>query len=168
MDGVRVSTNKVYYSKNGGANSRSFHIHNSHGLKLDAWTQKLKRLTRKLREGFDTVELDHTHFPQSSMIRLRFGDSKWVDVQQKFFGICAPDWEEVKELQVPKEEVKVVEKPKVEKDPKDGIKKMIDSLQVGMNVTILGVGFASDEEDLERMKNHLRELFGIKKDVVLS
>lgn len=171
MNGATVSANKVYYTPYlyYGKNSRSFCIRNTFGLGLDSWMEKLKVLKSKLEEGFDEVTLDCTHYPQSSTIRLKFEASqKWADVEQKFFGICAPYWKEVKELQVPKEEVKVVEEPKVEKDPKDEIEKMIDNLQVGMNVTILGVGFASDEEDLERMKNHLRELFGIKKDVVLS
>lgn len=163
MDGAAVSANKTYYTMYPARNmnSRSFCIHNTFGLDGDSWTKKINALVKKLEKGFDSVTVDYSHYPQSSTIRLKFKVSQlWTDVAQKFFDTCVPDWEEPNDPQVP-EEVKKVEEPKVKNDPKGEIKKIIDGLQVGMNVTLLGIGYASDEKDLEEMKSCLRKMFGM-------
>lgn len=133
-----VECSKVYYSKvSSGLNSRT----------ITAYYPKCTCIG-------DLVK-DLLQYSIGTIKDIRIVEKNDTIITLKIYFTCS--WKDLEEVIVESYNNKDFEEIEENTEEIEEKKNWIDKLKVGTNVTFFGIFYASDEEDLEKMKEKLRE-----------
>lgn len=144
IEGIQVEAKKPRYTKKG--NSRKYIVTGMPAT--SAGSEILESLLDICQSHGGTVE-----YSESGDLALRFRFQSWPVLESEILKDIDLGEEEVGEETSRQEEKKSVHEQLFE-----FLEKEIDGLGIGMNVTSLGIAFASNEEDLKNLKATMKAI----------
>lgn len=163
VTGCTVDMGKTYYSKVGRSNSRTIKIFDLRNKEV------LPEIQQVLTFGELGVETQVLTEDNVTYIKVIFpGHVSWEDIATNIvdnavaWEMLDPSAEEpVEDTTASVPDPELPEASYEAAEPQDKVEVVISTLHVGMNITPIGMAYASDEADLENLKTFLRGMLAV-------
>lgn len=166
LTGGTVEALKTSYNLRGF--SRTFRIYNMPYSEIGA-LEVLQELKSYLVRGYlDTVTIEKKKDFYEVRIKVAANDAcipdpdtlTWTEYEKDITESCT-NWVGLKPIKPFEKPCPEVENVEVEAEPKkvSPLESLIESLHVGLNITSIGIFYAEDSEDLEKLREFLRAVY---------